>query len=38
MSFVGWKPIKLTTEVSAMAVTPVCERIHGSFESLGTGT
>jgi len=27
--------IKLTTEVFAVAVTPVSEMTHGSFESLG---
>ena len=30
--------IKLTIEVSTVAVTPVCERLHSSFEMLGRGS
>ena len=36
--FIRWKPIQFTTDVSSVAVTPVCEIIHSPFQSLGTGS
>ena len=34
--FVGWTPVKHSTEVSAVTITPVCETIPSSFELSGT--